>query len=369
MTDNPICSQVSWLDLFLEQRLYLSMQSVSEQVKLWSGDGFSVSLPSHLLLASSKLARRTFIPGENGQNILLPSVRGSTLLLLVEILRSGVTSNQGKEEIMGDRLTDIRELMWLLDIPGHIGMMKIVNKSFELRSNGNEVEHLVCADVMHNEGGHLPQSYTPVVEITRMNLDVKMLLQDYVEVDSTEMFGKSMETGQPRMCQVCKKINPNWKALKDHIRSAHGEALFPCGHCSKKFVLEKILKEHIYRAHAGVRIGCGYCPSTYRSKESLNNHMRKRHRCEMVSCRFCSMRFLHKDTLKIHMNNNHKEEQFQCSECPATFIDEPKVRLHARRVHSGIRMICSECNLTFSSDHCLRRHARSQHENSLSKTM
>ena len=345
------------------------MQSVIEQVKLWSGDGFSVSLPSHLLLASSKLARRTFIPGENGQNILLPSVRGSTLLLLVEILRTGVTSNQGKEEIMGDRLTDIRELMWLLDIPGHIGMMKIVNKSFELRSNLNwnaqEAEHLVCADVMHNEGEHLPQFYTPVVEITRMNLvnDVKLLLQDSVEVDATEMVDKSMETGKPRMCQVCKKIKPNWKALKDHIRRVHIEALFPCGHCSKKFLLEKILKEHVYRAHAGDRISCDYCPSTYRSKESLKDHMRKRHRCEMVSCRFCSMRFLHKDTLKIHMNNNHKEEQFQCSECPATFIDEPKVRLHARRVHSEILLVCSECNLTFSSDQGLGRHVRSHHKN------
>ena len=158
------------------------MQAVSEQVKLWSGDGFSVSLPSHLLLASSKLARRMFIPGEECHDILLPSVRGSTLPLLVEILRSGVTSNQGKK-IMGDRLTDISELIEFLDIPGHIGMMRIVNRSFEFHSNlnrnGNETEHVVLANLEI-----LPRSYTPVVEITRMNLvnDVKLLPQDSVDV-------------------------------------------------------------------------------------------------------------------------------------------------------------------------------------------
>ena len=234
------------------------MQAASEQVQLMSRDGFSVSLPSHLLLASSKLARRIFIPGEECHDIILPSVRWSTLLLLVEILRSGVTSNQGKE-IMGDRLTDINELMEFLDIPGRIDMTRIGNRSFELHSklnrSGNETEHVALANLET-----LPRSYTPVVEIKRMNLVnvVKLLPQDSAEVNrniswtdvsgSAKIVDRSRESDQSRMCQFCKKMNSNWTALKKHIKNVHREALFSCGHCSKKFVLEKFLKEHVYRA-------------------------------------------------------------------------------------------------------------------------
>ena len=110
MEDYNICSQVSWLDSFLEQKLFYNT-SGNEQVRLWSGDGFSVCLPAHLLLATSKLARMTFFTHGVDQDVFLPSVQGSTLLLLAEILRGGRTSYLGNIDRMGHRLKELNQVM------------------------------------------------------------------------------------------------------------------------------------------------------------------------------------------------------------------------------------------------------------------
>ena len=306
MAEYPICSQVSWLELYLEQKIFLPEQSVSlsEQTRLCSGDGFSVSLPSHLLLASSQLARRTFLPGEVAQDVLLPSIRGATLLLLVEILRSGMSSNMAMTESMGDSLRDIKEVMKLLDIPGCVGMIRVQNK-IQSKFKGNEKQIVLAKeDVVPDR----MEAGAPKLEIV-VDLD---------ETTGTDLPGSShiideisSKAGVSRECHICKQIYPNWKSWTSHVRKIHNEALFPCTHCGMKFVLEKTLKEHSYREHGGDGIGCEYCHYTYKSRELLNAHMYKRHRTEMISCRFCSRRFIHKDTLKIHMKKNHKQEQFQ----------------------------------------------------------
>jgi len=368
MVDTRISSQVSWLDLFLEQKLFLSKHS--EQVKLCSGDGFSVSLPQELLLASSRLARRTFITGEEGQAVLLPSVRGSTLLLLIEILRSGVTSNLDRMESIGDRLWDIREVMEMLDIPGCVDTMGSKhNNAFEIvtvkeTKQGKNVQTTDAASVMMQLERNLPQSYTPVVEITRMKVidDFKLVENEVEETNSRKDVSNSRKTCQPRECHVCKKMYPSYISWKTHVRSVHSESLLPCGHCGKKFILKKHLDEHVFRTHEGDGIRCCYCPLTYRKTESLNNHMHKYHRSELASCRFCGMRFVSKDTLKIHMKNSH-EGKFKCSECPSTFINKAKLRSHVKGVHSGVRLVCPECSSTFSFASSLKRHVIKSHKN------
>ena len=379
MADYPICSQASWLELFLEQKLNLPLKSgsLSEQVKLCSGDGFSVSLPSHLLLASSKLARRTFVSGEAGQDVVLPSVRGSTLLELVEILSSGITSKLSMKgsmgENMGQSLRDIREVMELLDIPGCVSMMRVQNK-IKSNFNKNEEQTQLCRNVedmvptrikvnaelkleieveldegstetaLYGSSNEMVDSSTKVqkkirskvsengeqtkpvgnvedMASTRMKVDDELKLELDVDVDdecaetalsSKEMVDISTKAGQGQLreCHVCKQMYPTWKSWTSHFRLVHREAMFPCIHCGKKFVLEKTLKDHVYREHEGDGIGCEYCHYTYRNRELLNAHKYRRHRAEMISCRFCNMRFIHKDTLKNHIKKNHKQEQF-----------------------------------------------------------
>ena len=64
------------------------------------------------MMACSSLAIKLLIPKTGGQDICLPSIRRSTLLLLVELLRSGITNDIGPEESM----KDVQDLMHLLEI-------------------------------------------------------------------------------------------------------------------------------------------------------------------------------------------------------------------------------------------------------------
>ena len=151
MDGYSICNQVTWMDTFQEQKLYFSMIKFCEQVSLCSGDGFSLSLPAHFLLAASKLARSTFVPNMKGQVVFLPSVRGSTLLLLVEILRSGKTSSLGRMDNMGYRLREVQEVMELLRIPGCTALKRV-------QDSHNCVERSVMRMLETND----PTCLTPV---------------------------------------------------------------------------------------------------------------------------------------------------------------------------------------------------------------
>ena len=123
MTEFPISSQVSWVDHYIEQRLYLS--EVVEKVRIHSGDGFTFTLPSHALVASSKLVQTMFLSGEKDQDILLPSVRGRTLIPLVELLRRGIATITGKIGDMNtESIKEIQGVMKLLDIEGFVTVMK-----------------------------------------------------------------------------------------------------------------------------------------------------------------------------------------------------------------------------------------------------
>ena len=309
MADYPICGQVSWLDLFLEQKLFLPMLSfnLTEQVKLYSGDGCSVSLPSHLLLASSMLARTTFVPGEHAQDVLLPSVRGSTLTLLAEILSCGMTCNMALTQSMGDSLRDIRDVMEMLDIPGCVAMMRDKNKVQNIFDE-NEIKPVPEIRNVKDMAG------MKAVDEVKLEIDIEV---EEAITETQDLSGspqKMVEISRaagPRECHVCKQMYPNWRAWKAHFRTIHREALFPCGRCGIKFVLEKTLEDHVFKAHEGEGIRCNYCHYTYRNRESLNNHMRKSHRADLVCCTFCSMRFLSKDTMRIHMKNKHKEKLFR----------------------------------------------------------
>ena len=91
-------SDISWLEKPPASLDYLAQSyhsPSSPQIKLLSGDGFSITLPLPLLLASSALLRSVL---SNHQccasvDISVPSVGGGTLVLVGEILRRGETSN------------------------------------------------------------------------------------------------------------------------------------------------------------------------------------------------------------------------------------------------------------------------------------
>ena len=395
MEDLTICSQVSWLDLFLEQKLQLFtlVSSSSYQARLSSGDGFSVSLPAHLLLASSKLARNTLIPGQDGQDVLLPSVRGVTLLLLVEILRSGKTSNLGTMDNLGHSLNEVQEVMTLLDMQGCVSLMRVDCSELKTKLNSNRLPKYQgrCGEVLAQLSVNLardeiPPSLNPVVEVTKIKVMANILdscpsppelIRDcaQIKVKDEELIGAEMSGSEglpdgvkasvlPRECHICRKKYMRKDSLKSHIYTMHRESMLPCEHCDKKFILESNLKKHVTRSHQENRVSCEYCKRTYMNKEVWREHMRKNHKNELISCLECDMHFFRDATLRIHVKNAHTGTPFQCGECPAKFSKKAKVQDHMRNVHSGILFVCEQCRSTFSSKPTLNRHMKTVHKHS-----
>jgi len=395
MDDLTICSKVSWITHFLEQKLqhFSILSSSSHQATLCSGDGSSVSLPAQLLLASSRLARSSLNPGQDGQDVLLPSVRGSTLLLLVEILRSGKTSSLGTMDNLGHSLKEVQEVMTLLDMPGSVAFMRDssgLKTTLKTFSNDQVRSKTVLTPqnfILARE--ELPRSLNPVVEVTKIKvnqnvlndkLSPMMVIQDsaeakvkdeeFIEADISGsedgLNDKVKERVLPRECHICKKKYTNKDSLRSHIYTVHREVMFQCENCQKKFILESNLKKHVAQSHEGNRISCDHCKGTYRNKESWTDHMRKNHKNELIKCMKCDMHFFKDETLRIHVKNAHSQTgtPFLCGECPAKFIKKAKVQDHMRNVHSGVLFVCEQCTSTFSSKATLNRHMKTVHKDS-----
>jgi hypothetical protein len=414
MEDYTICSQVCLLDHFLEQKLYFAMlASNSDEARLCSGDGFSVSLPAHLLLASSKLTRDTFTPGQAVQDVFLPSVKGSTMLLLVEILRSGKTGSLGTMDNLGCMLKEVQEAMELLEIPGCTSLMRVNSKSskFSEQAEAKRVKIIAPSSTIHLAMEELPRSIIPVVEVTQMSITPDSLKEnpiimskdctkikvksepaeeDLSQLDD-ELYEQVKENVLPRDCHICKKQFMKRKNLFEHFRRVHREVMFSCEHCDLKFVSEFILKthikshqvkenvlpsdchickkqfmkrtnmlEHFRRVHKEVLFSCEHCDMKFVSEFILKKHI-KSHQGNRINCDYCVSTFRIKEQWCKHMRKSHRGEMFSCQDCDKKFVQEANLKAHVKSRHVGIPFHCSECPATFSKKTSMQMHMRFVH--------
>merc|ERR1719186_630956 len=107
-----VSSEVPWLEK-PPQTDYLHRSFPTPHVKVLSGDGFSVSLPLPLLLASSSLLRSILSSFQccGSTDISLPSVGGRTLVFVAEILRRGETSLLLGAQNSGEKLKEVQGVM------------------------------------------------------------------------------------------------------------------------------------------------------------------------------------------------------------------------------------------------------------------
>jgi hypothetical protein len=267
MEEYAICSQVSWLDHFIEQKLYFPIMTSTDQVRLCSGDEFFVSLPAHFLLASSRLVRNIFLPGMAGQDVLIPSVKGSTLLLLVELLRSGMTSSLGLMDNIGCRLKEVQKVMELLEIPGCAALMRVNSSSSKLQGMVNclQSSKMKCVKKCSLTKKFNPKeeestsSLSPIVEMTGMKDTSKLSNENSFNVPEDSSCAKikleaeegdfvddaSRSEGEMDQdvegkenvhsieCHICNKKYLNRLSWSRHIKSVHTDVLFRCVQCGK----------------------------------------------------------------------------------------------------------------------------------------
>ena len=123
MTEFAVGSQVSWIEHFKHEKFFFS--NAMEKVLLHSGDGFSCVIPTHVLLPSSKLVQNIVPRGEQDLEIILPSVSGSTLCTIVELLRCGISIIKGGiGSITVESIKEVQGVMELLRIEGAVSVTK-----------------------------------------------------------------------------------------------------------------------------------------------------------------------------------------------------------------------------------------------------
>ena len=375
MTDFTISSQVSWVDHYKEQKLYFSR--AVENVRIHSGDGFMFVLPTHALLASSKLVQMIFpYPcGEKDQDILLPSVSGEILLSLVELLRCGTTTITGSIGSMNmDRIKEIQGVMEMLSIEGLVTIMKntVSSRSSKLGQVKSK-KKIFDSNVQHYSCNVQVVKMKKMAEVSprsEQSPDDYLIDADHdLDEDDKDVFGYASEVCcEKKMiqyeCNVCKKNFSKKRSWKVHMRNCHQDALFPCADCGKRFILEHTMKLHVETVHMG-SAKCDYCQKGYRNAASLSEHIRRLHRDEMIPCTGCNFLFLNEDNLAHHMKKFHPQMDvaghFVCEVCHATFKKKSYLRRHITKVHSGIRFTCPECRSSFSTKQNLARHVKSVH--------
>ena len=344
MTDFSISSQVSWVTHYKEQKLYFSR--ALENVRIHSGDGFMFILPTHALLASSKLVQMIFpYPcGEEHQEILLPSVSGATLLTLVELLRCGVTTIKGSIGSMNmDSIKEVQGVMEMLSIEGFVTIMKNTDSS-----RRRKLEKVKTNKKRFNSNIQPTSCDVQVMKMTKMEVSStseQSPHDDYLvnanhdhDEDDQAVFEDAVETCSEKNiiqyeCMVCKKNFTKRRSWNVHVRNSHKDALFSCADCGKKFLLEHTMKLHVETVHS---VKCDYCQKGYKNIVSLCKHIRRQHRDKTIPCKYCNFLFISKDNLTYHMKNFHIEgeadRQFECEECPATFNKKRYLTIHVNKL-------------------------------------
>jgi len=356
--------------------------------RVHSGDGFTLTLPVHVLLASSKLVRMVFVPGVDEQDFLLPSVRGTTLLLLVELLRCGKSKNTGS---IGYRdmasLDEIQQVMEVLQIEGCVGIMRVGNNVMkDCEKDMSESQSL------EEEWPSSPSE--PLEPISNLEIiiprhqyyasngdsdmaDLSDIKPDIVDMgDLSDIKPDNVEKVAEKKnfqlaCHVCGKDFTKKSTWIAHIRHNHSDALFPCTDCSKKFILKNSLELHVQAIHKG-NASCNYCPNSYKNAKALKYHIRNCHRDKMSPCTECNKSFILPDSLKYHMETFHsrvtEKKNFQraCHVCGKNFTKKGTWIAHIRHNHSDALIPCTDCNKKFILKHTLELHVQAIHKGNAS---
>ena len=240
MTEFAVGSEVSWIEHYKHEKIFFS--NAMENVLLRSGDGLSCFLPKHVLLASSKLvqdiARRG---GEQDLEIILPSVSGSALCTLVELLRCGISSIKGGVgSINVESIKQVQLVMKMLSIEGGVSVAK----------------NLMA--------GHSK------VEVTDIGSEELQLGGDHAKVEVTDIGSEQMEVGegqgdigsrQMKECSRCDRLFMFTAERKRHLLSHVNSEMdrhmanyireppYPCFLCDVEIRDWTSLRRHIAFTH------------------------------------------------------------------------------------------------------------------------
>ena len=392
MQDFTLSSQDSWLDHFLQQKLLFSNITALEQVKLISGDGFSISLPVQFLLASSSLIRKIYISDKSGQDVLLPpAVKGATLLLVVEMLRRGKTGRLGLAENLGFRLKEVQEVMALLQIQGCVALMRVGSSGEQVKSQSMEEEVKSFGTNLSKTIRRQVKQASPIRNLVTDNEETSLLSRG----ESTPVEAKSSDSplhvspGNLASCRAKKVKEDNFggallnlnedevnqEKKKENV-SSEPNHLNGCQENIADFARIKLEpndnldcdRDQLKSSEGEVdgdekndALICHVCSKKCPSRKSWRNHIRSVHKDALFPCELCKKRFILEANMLKHAKEVHEEGRIRCEHCPSTYRNKMSLYHHSRKFHPDVFFSCQNCGKKFTEEINLMSHINSAH--------
>jgi len=157
-------------------------------------------------------------------------------------------------------------------------------------------------------------------------------------------------------CAHCLKRFKGYTTLHEH-ELLHFPPQFSCEHCDKKCHQKQQLRAH-KRTHTGERpYGCTQCGKTYIRSSHLYDHMRLHEGDRLYACTKCDKMFPSASYLYTHNVSHTSDSTFPCDQCDKIFKALTTLKLHTKRIHCGSKYVCTECNKVFTIERSLHLHS------------
>lgn len=139
--------------------------------------------------------------------------------------------------------------------------------------------------------------------------------------------------------------------LKEHARSHTKEKMIGCPNCGVLFVNRIKFMDHCLRKQKITEdhLPCEVCQKVYPTERLLKNHMRIH--INTVKCTLCEMSCSSPSNLRTHMKYKHQtDRQFKCEICNHRTKTQADLKDHQSR-HTDMLIFCNEegCSFSFKS--------------------
>lgn len=176
-------------------------------------------------------------------------------------------------------------------------------------------------------------------------------------------------------CEICYKSFAKQRYLYAHLRVRHKsiQNTHKCPSCRKSFVNKLDLDDHVKAMHSEPGFVCEICEKVCPDLRLLKEHLRYKHKMNMkrVKCNSCHLTFINKSDLESHVNAVHlKSDKIShhnnlvCDKCGKYFEIIDLLQIHTTLMHSEEKPFkCQICSESFTEKLQLMKHALEKHPN------
>jgi len=375
-------SCLPWIDN--TKKLVRADLTSNSLVQLISGDGFSVSLPTPLLLAHSPLIQSVLAQHHHcgTVSISLPSAAGGILILLAEILMSGESCALSGDRNSNQKLCSVQAVLDILQCS-----VKLSINTMEEMQEDEGIPYIVPSgqDENNNQDHVLSSSTTaPTIFTASTTNSSSKHTQSFTSPSPSKSDGSSIilspvetsikleeedATGDSRVLymDVClEDILLSPKQSSGHVNPSNqtGKEVkveimeLSCPFCERVVKSQKSLKQHMMLRHPEPIYDCLKCDASFLSKNDLDKHMKSVH--FKFHCKSCHLSFKTKSRLCFHVETAHRERLSEGKElrngAGSSFSPRVELKKQLEWEHNDMRFSCDECSKIFLSKQSFMKH-------------